>query len=56
MAKDYGMITLKAYIDALDSDNTVSVAQSEIEEKVEKYLLNVQRAKTNALIIESLLS
>ncbi len=54
--KNYEMITLNDYIENLENAKCTTVAQKDIEEKVEKYLLNVQRAKTNAKVIEALLA
>ncbi len=56
MRNDYEMVTLKAYVDALDDVKYTTVSEKEIETQVEKYLLNVKRAQTNAKIVEALLA
>lgn len=56
MRNDYGMITVKDYVDSLDSVKCLSVEEKEIAANVEKYLLSIQRAKTNAKIVEALLA
>ncbi len=56
MRNDYEMITVKDYVDSLDNVKCLSIEEKEIEASVEKYLLSVQRAKTNAKIVEALLA
>ncbi len=56
MSNKYEMVTVKDYIDSLDNVKCLSVEEKEIENQVEKYLLNVQRAKTNEKILEALLA
>lgn len=52
MRNDYEMVTVKAYVDALDN----KVNEEEVSRQVEKYLLSVKRAQTNAKIVEALLA
>ena len=56
MRKEYEMITVADYVNELDEVKCLSVEEKEIAENVEKYLLSVQRAKTNAKIVEALLA
>lgn len=56
MRNEYEMITVKDYVNELDQVKCLSVEEKEIAANVEKYLLNVQRAKTNARVIEALLA
>jgi len=56
MSKEYEMITVNEYVKAMDEVKYLSVEEKEIAQNVEKYLLNVQRAKTNAKIVEALLA
>ncbi len=56
MRKDYEMITVKDYVESLNTVRCLTVEEKEIESSVEKYLLSVQRAKTNAKIVEALLA
>ena len=56
MRNEYEMVTVADYINELDNVKCVSIEEKEIEKQVEKYLLNVQRAKTNAKIVEALLA
>lgn len=56
MRRDYEMTTVKAYVDSLDNVKCLSVEEKEIETSVEKYLLSIQRAKTNEKIVEALLA
>lgn len=50
MRNDYEMITVQAYVEALD------INEEEISRQVEKYLLNQKRYETNAKIVEALLA
>ena len=52
MRNDYEMVTVKAYVVALDN----KVNEEEVSRQVEKYLLSVKRAQTNAKIVEALLA
>ncbi len=56
MRNDYEMVTVKAYVESLEDVKYTSVTENEIEKQVEKYLLNVKRAQTNAKIVEALLA
>ena len=56
MRNEYEMGTVADYISGLNNVKCVSIEEKEIEKQVEKYLLNVQRAKTNAKIVEALLA
>ena len=56
MRNEYEMVTVADYISGLNNVKCVSIEEKEIEKQVEKYLLNVQRAKTNAKIVEALLA
>lgn len=53
MRNDYEMITVNAYVEALDN---APVSEEEISRQVEKYLLNQKRYETNAKIVEALLA
>ena len=55
MRNEYEMVTVADYISGLNNVKCVSIEEKEIEKQVEKYLLNVQRAKTNAERVEALL-
>ena len=55
MKKDYGMITVKNYLDELDNVKCLSVSEKEISSKIEKYMLNQKRYETNEKIVEALL-
>lgn len=52
----YKMVTLNSYIESLEDKNVVSLNDKSIELKVEKYILNLKRAESNAKIIEALLA
>lgn len=52
----YKMVTLNSYIDSLEDKNVVSLNDKAIELKVEKYLLGLKRAESNAKIVEALLA
>ena len=55
--KDYQMITVCEYVKMLDNEPTyLNTNTAEIKANVEKYLLSVRRAQTNAKILESLLA
>ena len=56
MRNEYEMVTVKAYVDSLDEVKYNTVSEQEIANEVEKYLLNIRRADTNAKIVESLLA
>ena len=56
MRNDYEMVTVKDYVESLDNVKYLSVEEKEIEKSVEKYLLSIQRAKTNEKIVEALLA
>ena len=57
MAKNnYQMITVKEYVNMLDNEVTyLDTDAKELKASVEKYLIKVRRAQTNAKILESLL-
>lgn len=52
----YKMVTLNSYIESLEDKNIVSLNDKSIELKVEKYILSLKRAESNAKIIEALLA
>ena len=52
----YKMVTLNSYIESLEDKNVVSLNDKSIELKVEKYILSLRRAESNAKIIEALLA
>lgn len=52
----YKMVTLNFYIESLEDKNVVSLNDKSIELKVEKYILSLKRAESNAKIIEALLA
>lgn len=57
--KDYQMITVCEYVKMLDNESNVQYLDNdakEIKANVEKYLLNMRRAATNAKILEALLA
>ena len=56
MRNEYEMVTVKAYVDSLDEVKYNTVSEQEITNEVEKYLLNIRRADTNAKIVEALLA
>ena len=56
MRNEYEMVTVKAYVDSLDKVKYNTVSEQEIANEVEKYLLNIRRADTNAKIVEALLA
>lgn len=56
MAKNYEMITLNAYLENLDEKRVISLNDQSIELAVEKYLLSVKRAESNAKTLEALLA
>ena len=56
MRNNYEMVTVKAYVESLDEVKYASVNEKEISRQVEKYLLNVKRAQTNAKLVEALLA
>jgi len=55
MKKNYGFVTLNAYINSLENKNVISLNDKSIEIAVEKYLLNQKRNETNAKIVEALI-
>ncbi len=55
--KSYQMITVNEYLKMLDSEvKYLDNDAQEIRANVEKYLLNIRRAQTNAKILEALLA
>ena len=56
MRNEYEMVTVKAYVDSLDEVKYNTVSEQKIANEVEKYLLNIRRADTNAKIVEALLA
>lgn len=56
MRNNYEMVTVKAYVESLEDVKYTNVNEYEISKQVEKYLLNVKRAQTNAKIVEALLA
>ncbi len=56
MNNKYEMVTVNEYIKSMDEVKYLSVEEKEIAANVEKYLLSVQRAKTNAKVVEALLA
>lgn len=56
MKKNYEMITLKNYINSLEDKNIISLNDKSIELAVEKYMLSLKRAETNAKTLEALLA
>lgn len=53
---DYQMVTVCEYVKMLDEDNSTADKNTEkVKSNVEKYLLSMRRASTNAKILESLL-
>ena len=56
MRNEYEIVTVKAYVDSLDEVKYNTVSEQEIANEVEKYLLNIRRADTNAKIVEALLA
>lgn len=54
MKKKYELVTLKSYINSLDSRNVISLNDKSIELEVEKYLLSLKKAVSNAKILEVL--
>lgn len=56
MKNNYQMITVKQYLDMLDSEvKYIDNDGLELRAKLEKYLLASRRAVTNAKILEALL-
>lgn len=55
MKKEYEMITLAAYVEKYEVEY-LNNEEKEIEAQVEKYLLNIKRAETNAKVVEALLA
>jgi len=53
---DYQMTTVCEYVQMLDNEKYLDKNAKEIKANVEKYLLNIRRAQTNAKILESLLA
>lgn len=54
--KKYQMITVKEYIDMLDSEvKYIDTDAQELKARLEKYLIGIRRAATNAKILEALL-
>ncbi len=56
MRNEYELVTVKAYVESLEDVKYTTVTEQEITNQVEKYLLNVKRAETNAKIVEALLA
>ncbi len=58
MNKEYQMVTVYDYLKMLDKENVtyVNTDAKKIKENVEKYLLNMRRAQTNAKLLEVLLA
>lgn len=57
MKKDYQMVTVYDYMKMLDNEvKYLDKDAKEIKANVEKYLLNMRRAQTNAKILEKLLA
>lgn len=57
MKNNYQMVTVKEYLSLLDNDvKYLDTDAQEIKANVEKYLLSIRRAQTNAKILESLLA
>ena len=58
MNKEYQMVTVYDYLKMLDKENVtyVNTDAKKIKENVEKYLLNMRRAETNAKLLEVLLA
>lgn len=56
MKKNYELITLKSYLDNLDEKRIISLNDKSIELAVEKYLLSLKRAESNAKTLEALLA
>lgn len=55
--KDYQMVTVCEYVKMLDNEpKYLNNSAAEIKANVEKYLLSIRRAQTNAKILESLLA
>jgi len=55
--KNYQMITVKEYVDMLDSEvKYIDTDAKELRKSLEKYLLAAKRAATNAKILEALLT
>jgi len=52
----YEMITVNEYVKELDNVRCLTAEENEIVANVERYILNVQRSKTNASIVEALLA
>lgn len=54
---NYQMVTVKEYLNMLDNEvKYLDNDAKEIKANVEKYLLNIRRAQTNAKILEALLA
>ena len=57
MNKEYQMVTVYDYLKMLDKDvKYVNNDVKTIKENVEKYLINMRRAQTNAKLLEVLLA
>ncbi|CDE98193.1 unknown [Clostridium sp. CAG:813] len=57
MNKEYQMVTVYDYLKMLDKDvKYVNNDAKTIKENVEKYLINMRRAQTNAKLLEVLLA
>jgi len=55
--RNYEMITVNEYVKLLDNEVTyLDNDAKEIKANVEKYLLKIRRAQTNAKILEALLA
>ena len=54
---NYQMVTVNEYLKMLDDEvKFLDNDAKEIKARVEKYLLNIRRAQTNAKILEALLA
>lgn len=56
MKRKYEFITLHNYIESLGDKNVISLNDKSIEIEVEKYLLSLKRAESNAKVVEALLA
>ncbi|MBR1425557.1 hypothetical protein IJ579_08345 [bacterium] len=57
MKKNYQMITVYEYLNLLDGKEIkLNEEEDKIRTNVEKYLLSIRRADTNARILETLLA
>lgn len=56
MRKEYEMVTVNDYVNALDNVKYLTKTEVEIASQVERYLLSQKRHETNAKIVEALLA